>query len=80
MMQYHTPTMRVRTDAEDNEQGYYLINREDFNPEEHEPFDEIEPGSPEAQKLEQRLTQELEDDGEDESAPTPAPSKPNKKK
>ena len=34
------PTVKVKTDAPDNEQGFYLLNEHDFDPKVHELFDE----------------------------------------
>lgn len=33
------PTVKVKTDAPDNEHGFYVINEADFDPEVHELFD-----------------------------------------
>lgn len=33
------PTVKIKTDAPDNEQGFVLINESDFDPAVHVPFD-----------------------------------------
>lgn len=40
-MSHTVPTVKVRTDSPDNEEGFYLINKDDFDPEVHELFEEL---------------------------------------
>lgn len=40
-MSHTIPTVKVRTDSPDNEEGFYLINQSDFDPEVHELFEEL---------------------------------------
>lgn len=37
------PTVKIKTDAPDNEQGFVIINEEDFDPSVHEIFGETKP-------------------------------------
>lgn len=39
-MSHSVPTVKVKTDSEDNEDGYFLINEADFDPEVHDLFEE----------------------------------------
>lgn len=36
------PTVKVKTDATDNEHGFYVINEADFDPAVHELFKEVD--------------------------------------
>lgn len=38
------PTVKVKTDAPDNEHGFYVINEADFDPTVHELFEEGDSG------------------------------------
>lgn len=40
-MSHTVPTIKVRTDSPDNEDGFYFINESDFDPEVHELFEEV---------------------------------------
>ena len=40
-MPYPIPTVRVKTDAQDNPMGFYLINEKDFDAAVHERFDDV---------------------------------------